>query len=1176
MSVAEIFVELSSPVHPRKILVCWAILSFAILCFPSSAQAQRESTFTTLTVSPSLASAGQVVTLTATVSNGDLVTSGTVTFLSGTKVLGTVQLVASGQAMGTATLKTRFAPGTYTLTAGFNGTIFNLPSQSQPQQLSVTGTEPTITTLTAQPDGNNYDFTDSVFGFGFPPPTGSATVNDLTLGGFLLGNIGLAAPGQSSFLGGTNFAAGASPYLLTTGDFNGDGIPDLAVSNGDISGQTVNVLLGNGDGTFQAPHPYQVLEGPLGIASGDFNADGNLDLAVACFQPGNQGVSVLLGNGDGSFQAQQPYPIGVEPIAVAVGDFNSDGAPDLAVVDFAGSLIVLLNNGDGTFTPERQTFPAGTEPMAIVVGDFNGDGNLDVAVVGHFSQVQVLLGNGDGTFQPAKAYDTGRFPFGIAVGDLNGDGILDLAVTNLMDSSVSVLLGNGDGSFTTLPPIDIGVPIGPAGIVIADFNGDGVPDLAVSTGISNGDTVTVLLGNGDGTFQQLHRYPLPVGGDPIGLVTADFNGDGVPDLAAANFTQSAVAIFLGGTVTIGQLTNTPVPGSGNQNIQSTYTPNTNFYTGSVSNIVPVTGNGQIPTTTTVTSSLNPSSYLQPVTFTATVTGRGGGSPTGTVTFTADQNVICAAVPLVPMQNRSTATCLVATLGAGQHNIVAGYSGDSNFAASQSPGLLQVVNRSDTATLVTSAPNPSQVNQTVTITAVVSGHFGGTPTGTVDFTDNGAPLCSGIPLDGSGRATCQTRTLAVGTHQLGAVYNGDGNFNPSRGATAQTVISAATATTTQLISSLNPSDVTQPVTFTATVTALDRLPTGYVTFTSNGQPIPECPAPVPVTQVGNSGVASCTTQSLPPGADTILAAFNDPQGLFSPSSATLAQMVQGFSLLSISPAMVTVIQGFNNTNEPFFSQAINLTVQPLFGYGGTVTLSCSVNPTLVDGTCMVNPPSSGSLGGGNFNTTLTIGAGSSTPIGSYTVTVTAQDPSGLMRFATLALTVIEHTQEIKMPAGGGGRTPVSFPGPPGTPIGSLSCPSVAGTGITGSEDLSKIGGVCTFNPGSVNLPGPVIVTISGCTVAGLRTRTQILAAFWLGMPAMLLLGSLRRRRLSRKGMFHLAATLLLILAFLMGVGCGGGYGRLTPTGFYSVLVQGTGPDGTVYSAVVPVTVTPLGN
>ena len=381
-----------------------------------------------------------------------------------------------------------------------------------------------------------------------------------------------------------------------------------------------------------------------------------------------------------------------------------------------------------------------------------------------------------------------------------------------------------------------------------------------------------------------------------------------------------------------------------------------------------------------------------------------------------------------------------------------------------------------------------------------------------------------------------------------------------------------ASQTMLMSSSpnNTSNVNDPVTFTATVSGRSCPPTGTVTFTNDGNPIPECPNPV---NLNSDEVAQCVTHSLPAGYDLIKASYSG-DSTYAPSSDQLTQTVQDFSLLSISPGAVTVIQSFNNTNEPFFAQTINLTVQPLYGYGGTVTLSCSVNPVLINGTCMVNPPSSGSLAGGNLNTTLAISAGSSTPIGSYTVTVTAQDRIGLMRFATLALTVICYTDPIQMPPGGAGRTPVCFAGPPGTIVNNFSCPLVSGTGITGSEDLSKIGGVCTFSPGSVTLPGSVIVTISGCTVAGLRTRTTILAAFWLGMPAMVLLGSVRNKRLSRKRMLQIVAMLLLILALLMGVGCGGGYGQLTLTGLYSVLVQGTSTDGTVYSAVVPVQVVPL--
>ena len=1016
------------------------------------------STTTTLTVTPSSAVAGEVVTLQASVvdSSNNPVTIGTVTFLSGPsdfpRVLGTVQATDSPPV--TATLKVRFGPGVYSLTALYKANKFFQTSQSQAQPLTVTGTEPTISTLLATPDGNNYDFALSVFGFGFPSLSGTGTLNNLTQGGSFLGNIGLAGPGMSTFQPQKTYPTGTSPFQVAVADFNGDGIADLAVTDGV---NTVGVLLGNSDGTFQTEKAYATGSHPYGVAVWDFNGDGFADLVIT--NNGSNTISVLLGNGDGTFQPQQAFSVGNSPGWVAIADFNEDGIADLAIAnDVDNTVGVLLGNGNGTFQPQ-QTYLTGSMPLAIVTSDFNGDSIPDLAVTNSGdSTVGVLLGNGDGTFQQQLVYATGAVPFGLAVADFNGDGLADLATADQGSQSVSVLLGNGNGTFQ--PAQSYQVKNVPVGVAVADFNGNGILDLAATN--AGGATISILLGNGDGTFQPQQTYPTGI--SPYYLAVGDFNGDGVPDLAVPNLDASTVSILLGGTVSTGQLKSVPVIGSGNQQIQSTFTPNGTFFAGSLSNIVTVVGNGQIPTTTQLTSSQNPSSYLQPVTFTATVTGIGGGSPTGTVAFTADGNVICAAVPLVPIQNGSTATCLIATLTAGSHNILASYSGDSTFAPS-SGKLTQTVAKSSTTTLMTSAPNPSQVHQLVTIMAVVSGQFGGTPTGTVNFSDGTKLLCMAVLLDNSGKASCQTQSLAAGTHQLGAFYSGDNNFSTSSGSTMQTVNNGSISTSTQLVSSLNPSAFKQPVTFTATVTAGDgSIPSGSVTFQSNGVNIPDCPNPANLVR----GVAACTTQSLAAGNDTIQASFNDPQGFYGSSSAMLVQMVGDFNLMA-SPGNVTVTQGYNNTNDPFFAQTINLTAQPLSGYNGTVVLSCSVNPTLAGGSCAVNPPSSGSLASGNLNTTLAISAGSMTPIGPYTVTVTAQDSSGLMHLATLALVVINDAPGISEPPGGAGRTPVSFNGPSGMVITNLACTEVTGTGIAGSEDLGKIGGVCTFNPGSVTLP-----------------------------------------------------------------------------------------------------------
>ena len=960
-------------------------------------------TVTTLSVSPaSPVSAGQAVTLTATASsNGLPVNGGTVTFFSGTQSLGTVQMVLSiGAApvssgsrdggrrnrlappvLGTATLVTRFAPGTYSLTAQFNGIQFFGPSASAPQQLVVGGTEPTITTLTAQPDGNNYDFTASVFGFGFPAETGTATFNDLTTM-TSLGSVAVVGPARSTFQPQQTYPTGQFPAGVAVGDFNGDGIADLAIANYNNVAGTISVLLGVGDGTFRPQQTYATGRESVGVVAVDFNGDGIPDLAIA--NSGNNNIGVLLGNGDGTFAAQQVFDVGGGPVQLASGDFNGDGIPDLAITNYqvgAGNTVsVLIGDGFGNFQPQK-TYPTGLGPYGVAGADFNGDGIADLAVTNESDNtVSVLLGNGDGTFQPQKQpYPVGLGPIGVVTADFNGDGIADLAVTNYNNgagNTVSVLIGKGDGTFQLQKTYSTG--LGPYEIVVTDFNGDGIADLAVTNQSDN--TVSVLLGNGDGTFQP-PQPPYPVGNAPIFLAAGDFNGDAVPDLAISNFAMGAgntASILLGGTITNAQLLNVPVFGVGVHDIQTMYAPNNGFYAGGESNVVPVNGRPQ-------------------------------GGPT----------------------------------------------------------------------------------------------------------------------------------------------------------------------TTLLSSSLNPSEANQAVTFTATVTAPGQLPAGNVTFNNNlGKPTPGCPNPVPVIPMGNGSVATCTTQSLPAGYDGVFATFSDPSGLFGASFGSLLQTVQDFFLLT-SAGAITVVQGFNNTNDPFFAQTIILSAQPLLLYGGTVAFSCSVNPILVGGSCTVNLPNSGSLAGGGLNTTLTISAGSTTPIGSYTVTVTAQDNIGLFHSQTLALTVIEYTTGVSMPPGGAGPpTNGTFPGPPGTVVGNLSCPSVTGTGITGSEDFSKIGGVCTFSQNTVTLPGMFTVTISGCTVARLRTSPRILATLWLGLPAVVLLGSSRIRKLPGKKVLQVVATLLLLMALLMGVGCGGGYGQLSPTGMYSVLVQGTGPDGTNYWAVVPVTITPL--
>jgi VCBS repeat protein len=249
--------------------------------------------------------------------------------------------------------------------------------------------------------------------------------------------------------------------------------------------ETVSVLLGNGDGTFQPPATYAVEKGPFSIAIGDFNGDGKLDLAVAT--NGVRTVSVLLGKGDGTFLPQVTYGTQGEPISVAVGDFNGDGNADLAV-DWCGGrsgggrcgIAILMGNGSGGFAAPV-TYGLGTEggrvAGSVAVADFNGDGHQDLAVDGiDGNNVTILLGKGDGTFQPPVSYFV-PFGFGtqtecLAVGDFNGDGVLDLATAT--EGWAALLLGNGDGTFTVQA---VGYLAGGPPLASGDFNGDGKLDL---------------------------------------------------------------------------------------------------------------------------------------------------------------------------------------------------------------------------------------------------------------------------------------------------------------------------------------------------------------------------------------------------------------------------------------------------------------------------------------------------------------------------------------------------------------------------------------------------------------------------------------------------------------------------------------------------------------------------
>ncbi len=350
------------------------------------------------------------------------------------------------------------------------------------------------------------------------------------------------------------YPTATGPQCVVAGDFNGDGRPDLAVAA--VTSSKVSVLLANGPpnaGTFQPAVDYAVGSGAISLALDDFDGDTKLDLAVSSQNVPSQ--LILYGNGGGMFTPVTRCTIGLGGLSVAAGDFNADGRPDLSYVTFLdNNLWTVLAKADGTYeTPVVQ--PVATTPRAVCVGDFNKDGRVDLAVASSAGNnpsappntVSIMLGNAApnlGTFAAGAPAFAGVGSFAIAVGDLNADGKQDLAVANSLSNNVSVLIGNGDATFqaaTNYP-----VTSSARSIAIGDLNGDGIADLASGNFFSG--TVAVLLGNGApnaGTFQPAVHFA--VGSNPRSVAIADFNGDGRFDLAVVNSVSHTVSILLNTT-----------------------------------------------------------------------------------------------------------------------------------------------------------------------------------------------------------------------------------------------------------------------------------------------------------------------------------------------------------------------------------------------------------------------------------------------------------------------------------------------------------------------------------------------------------------------------------------------------------------------------------------------------
>ena len=334
------------------------------------------------------------------------------------------------------------------------------------------------------------------------------------------------------------YEVGKNPTSVVAGDLNGDGLADLITTN--IGNDSLSILLGNGDGSFRDPMTLRLPEQPRAVVLQDFNDDGKLDMAVA--NAGNNRVTILLGDGNGQFTRGDSYPAVKSPVGLAVGDFNRDRHPDLAVALRNDKLLILLGRGDGTFL-QKAVYEYGDTPTAVVVADVNEDGLLDLAVTqgGKMSSaVAIFLGNGDGTFRLPTPYKTGHRPLSVSILDLNGDRHVDMLVANGEMDDISVFFGKGDGTFTQ--GAAFGANAGPMAIVSEDFDGDGKTDVAVVNNLSS--DLSILLGKGDGTFWQPPRS-YKTGSAPFAVAAVLFAlKDPRPGLVTANNMSSTISVFL--------------------------------------------------------------------------------------------------------------------------------------------------------------------------------------------------------------------------------------------------------------------------------------------------------------------------------------------------------------------------------------------------------------------------------------------------------------------------------------------------------------------------------------------------------------------------------------------------------------------------------------------------------